>query len=186
MEQTLIVVNPADEVVGYAARSKCHQGQGKRHRAITVLLFNETGKLLLQKRKSPLWDGYWDLTGATHPLHYPDHDESCEEAGARFLATEWGVRASLNRVFAFTYFARIHEACENEFCVLLAGQHQGPVQCNPDYAYDLRWSTHRAFQEGVAATPECYTPWARIVSQKLPTTAWGQRLDAIPADSSAA
>ena len=178
MEQMLILVDHSDEIVGYAPRSTCHRGTGKLHRAITVFLFNSQGEVLLQRRKSRLWDGHWDIAGATHPLHYPGHDESYAEAGARCLQTEWGVRTPLEHVVGFTYYARFHRSCESEYCVLLAGHQRGIVQMNPDYAYDLCWMNCQEFQRDIAEQPSLYTPWACIAAEKFFAHPLGHRLSA--------
>lgn len=88
MEQMLVVVDGSDRVLGYTPRSLCHAGSGRLHRAVLVLLYDGQRRLLLQKRKAELWDGYWDLAGATHPLHLATHDESYESAGQRMLREE--------------------------------------------------------------------------------------------------
>lgn len=168
MDQTLILVDPEDRWLGYAPRAACHQGDGKLHRAIAALLFNRKGQILLQERKSSLWDGYWDVTGATHPLHVGDHrDESYEEAAERCVITEWGIRIPLQRAFAFTYFSRFAEYCENEYCVLLTGLHDGRPECNPDYAYNLRWIDFAACLQEMHREPERFTPWAHLAIRGL-------------------
>ena len=109
MEQTLILVDEFDNFLGYAPKSECHLGEGRLHRAIAVLLFNSRREILLQKRKSKLWDGFWDITGATHVLHHSSvsHNESYEEAARRCLGSEWNIAvSSLDRIFGFTYFER--------------------------------------------------------------------------------
>jgi isopentenyldiphosphate isomerase len=83
-----MVVTPDDAFVGYASRDECHTGQGRLHRALVGILFNGRGQILLQKRKSHLWDNFWDITAATHPLHLPSGDESYEAAMRRCLQAE--------------------------------------------------------------------------------------------------
>jgi len=167
VDQTLILVDAEDRLLGYAERAGCHQGDGKLHRAIAALLFNPQGQILLQERKSSLWDGYWDITGATHPLHVGDRDESYEEAAERCVVTEWGIRIPLQRAFAFTYFSRFAEYCENEYCVLLTGIHDGPLECNSDYAYSLRWIDFATCLQEMDRGPERFTPWAHLAIRGL-------------------
>ena len=162
VDQTLILVDPEDRWLGYGPRAVCHRGDGKLHRAIAVLLFNREGQVLLQERKSSLWDRYWDITGATHPLHLEDRDESYEEAAERCVVTEWGVRIPLQRAFAFTYFSRYGESCENEYCALLTGRYDGRLEGNSDYAYSLRWIDVAACLQEMHREPERFTPWAHL------------------------
>jgi isopentenyl-diphosphate delta-isomerase len=167
VEQTLIVVDREDRWLGYLERSACHHGDGKLHRAIAALLFDSEGNILLQKRKSFLWDGYWDISGATHLLHLETHDESYEEAAERCVTTEWSIRTPLRRAFAFTYFARFAEYCENEYCVVLTGRHHGKLAYNAGYAYDYRWTDVAACHQEMREAPERFTPWAHQAMRGL-------------------
>ncbi|MBI4549106.1 MAG: NUDIX domain-containing protein [Ignavibacteriae bacterium] len=165
--QTLILVDRDDNFLGYASREECHRGDGKLHRAIAVVLFNERGEFLLQKRKSFLWDGYWDITGATHPLHLSERDETYEEAAQRFLQSEWNIVIPVQRIFSFFYFERFKKYCEHELCALLMGECSSSVQFNPEYAYDMRWCTIEQCQSEIKQSPSSFTPWAKIALEKL-------------------
>ena len=48
----LIVVNEQDDILGYETKAACHQGQGRLHRAFSILLFNQRRELLLQQRSA--------------------------------------------------------------------------------------------------------------------------------------
>ena len=160
MDQTLIVVDPSDHRLGYAQRSACHEGDGILHRAIVAILFDVNGLVLLQKRRASLWDGFWDVTGATHPLHLESHDESYEEAAQRCIEAEWGISTTLKREHSFTYFARFAEYCENEYCVVLAGRFEGTPAHNLEHAYDQRWVDPETCLREMRQEPDRFTPWA--------------------------
>ena len=53
----LILVDGGDAPKGYAEKVLCHSGDGRLHRAFTVLLFDDDGRLLLTRRSSTkmLW-----------------------------------------------------------------------------------------------------------------------------------
>lgn len=71
-DQIILAVDSAGNFTGqYIPKSVGHTGKGQRHLAISVLLFNDKGQVLLQKRKHQVFDDIWDVTGATHPLHRP-------------------------------------------------------------------------------------------------------------------
>ena len=162
MGQTLIVVDEADNVVGYASREECHRWPGRLHRAIALLIENAGGQLLMQRRRSGLWDGYWDVTGATHPLHLRERDESYEEAAHRCLRDEWGVDAPLERGLAFVYAEQHGDEGERERCVLFRGRHDGPLALAAAHGYGYRWCS---LDEARALAP--LTPWARIVLDRV-------------------
>ncbi|MCZ6485540.1 MAG: NUDIX domain-containing protein [Acidobacteria bacterium] len=159
--QTLIVVDDHDEIIQYASRSLCHQGNGLLHRGVAIFLHNSQAEILLQKRKHELFDKLWDLAGATHPLHLDDRDESYEESGIRCLKTEWGITLPLHKVLAFTYFERYNDRCENEYCALLAGKYDGKLNPNPSHIYEFRWVTWNQLAQELEGEPKEFTPWLR-------------------------
>ena len=52
MSEAVIQVEENDEVIGPISKFDSHYGEGKYHRAFSVLLFDLSGRLLLQKRAS--------------------------------------------------------------------------------------------------------------------------------------
>lgn len=123
-----------------------------------------------------LWDGFWDLTGATHPLRLGDRDETTEEATHRCLWTEWGIDAPVEEVLSFVYFARQGGHCENEYCTLFLGEFQGQVALNPEHGYEYRWAAFADCLASVALNPEQYTPWATITLERLSAHPVAERL----------
>jgi len=158
-EQMLILVDNNDKFLGYAPRTICHTGKGKRHRAFVIAIYNKEKKLLLQKRKHHVFDGLWDLTAASHPLKLKNKVETYNEAGNRCLKTEWNIRANLRKIGSFNYFSKDEEKCENEHCALLIGKLDGNPQANPDHAYDHRWVSLEELLKEVKQSPNRYTPW---------------------------
>ncbi len=159
--QTLIVVDDEDHVVRYVSRSDCHSGDGLRHRGVAILLHNSQAEVLLQKRKHDLFDNLWDLTGATHPLHLDNRDETYEESGIRCLKAEWGIELPLHRVLAFTYLERDKNRCENEYCVVLAGKYDGELNPNRHHIYEFRWVTWSQLVRELAQERDAFTAWLR-------------------------
>jgi isopentenyl-diphosphate Delta-isomerase len=145
----------------YLGRDEAHRGDGRRHLAITVLLYNRAGQVLLQQRKHPLFDGVWDFTGATHVLHRADGDETFEEATVRCLWREYGVRNVEPRVVGtLNYFARDGAGCENEHCAVVLARHDGPVRLSEEVGYACRWVDPADFLREIQVNPDTFSPWA--------------------------
>ncbi len=147
----------------YIKKQIAHQGEGQRHLAITVLLFNKNGEVLLQQRKHQVFDDLWDLTGATHPLHKKDGtDETIEEATQRCLEVEYGIseKVKLTNLGFFNYFAKYGDLCENEHCAMLIGEYNGQVNLNSEVGYGYKWMDKEEFLKNIAKNPNSYTPWA--------------------------
>lgn len=167
-EQTLVLVDDGGRPTGHAPRPDCHRGDGLRHLAIQLCLFDGAGRVLLQERRSALWDRTWDLAGATHPLRLADgQDESLEEAAQRCLRDEWGIALALEERFAFDYFEREGEWCENEHCVLFTGVFDGTPRPDPRFAYGYRWAEVEELSAAIARDRAAYTPWARVALELL-------------------
>lgn len=163
-KQIILAVDDSGNFQEYILKDLGHQGKGRRHLAITVLLINSQNQVLLQKRKHRIFDNIWDLTGATHPLHKQDNtDETLEQAASRCLQTEYSIteKVNLKNLGFFNYFARYGEFCENEHCYLLAGKYDGEVKLNPNMGYEYKWMNKKEFLKDIKNNPQNYTPWAQ-------------------------
>jgi isopentenyl-diphosphate delta-isomerase len=177
MEQTLILVDNDDRVLGYAPRSVCHTGKGLRHRAFVVALYDNEGKILLQRRKHALFSNRWDLAGASHPLRRRGRNESYAEAAARCVRDEFSIKGiSFRKIGAFNYFAPQGKKCENEHCALIVGKYSGKVKANPKVAYGFRWASLRDTLSEIRRNPESFVMWARMGAKLLQKHSLGKRL----------
>lgn len=169
MDQILLLVDEKDNFLGYASRSQCHAGRGRRHRAFVTLLFDSQNQVTLQKRKHRLFDNLWDLTAISHPLHLDDgHDETYQEASDRALKKEMGIESvSVKKVGAFNYFAQDGQNCENEYCAILTGKYDGQYQPNQDAVYEVKKMAFEEFLTDVKTNPQKYAPWAVLAVKEL-------------------
>ncbi len=88
MDQTILAVDDSGNFLEYIPKETGHTGAGQRHLAITVLIYNSKGQVLLQRRKHQIFDNIWDFTGATHPLHKPHLCHSEERSDVGILINE--------------------------------------------------------------------------------------------------
>jgi 16S rRNA (adenine1518-N6/adenine1519-N6)-dimethyltransferase len=159
-EERFPVVDKHDRKIGEARRSEVHENN-LRHRAIHVLIFNQKGELLLQKR-SPWKDRHpslWDSSAAGHV----SVDEEYDAAARRELAEELGVETKLNRVAKIQASERTGE----EFIWLYSGESEGPfhfprmeidaVQFFPIEVVD-KWNAQKP-EEFAPGFRECWAIW---------------------------
>lgn len=167
----LLLVDEQDNFLGkYAKRIDCHTGKGIRHRAFVTLLENDKGQVLLQKRKHKLWDGFWDTTAISHPVHLKDHDETYFEAADKTQKREMGISGvPLTNIGGFPYFAKFGKMCENEYCAVLVGKFNGKVTPNPDFVYDYKWLDKQTFITSCLKEDPAFTPWAILTGRLLDT-----------------
>lgn len=168
-DQMLIRVDKSDRLLGYGPRSRFHTGLGTLHRAFVTLLFNAQNQVLLQRRKHKLFDGYWDFTAISHPLHLSNgHDETYQEASDRALDKEMGIgHVEVKKIGAFVYFAKDGKNCENEYCAVLVGKWTGKHKPNPDEVYESKWIDFKQFLIDVGHNQKIYTPWAVLAASNL-------------------
>lgn len=161
--QIILAINDSGQFSGeYIPKIVGHIGEGKRHLAITVLLYNSKGEVLLQKRKHKVFDNLWDFTGSTHPLHLENgQDETVEEATLRCLNVEYGIKEKvpLKNFDFFNYFAQVGALCENEHCAMMVGEYNGNINVNPEVGYEYKWMPKEKFLEDTTKNPSIYCPW---------------------------
>lgn len=164
MDDQILLCDEKGNFTGkYIPKEVGHSGLGKRHLAITVLISNNKGEVLLQKRKHRVFDNIWDLTGATHPLHKDGSDETFEDATLRCLKREYNIPPiTVRKLGAFNYFAQYGELCENEHCALMVGEYNGAINLNKDVGYTCRWVRKNKFLEDIEKNPQKYSPWGRV------------------------
>src|SRR6185503_4772968 len=102
-DEPLVLVNDADEEIGFASKGQCHDGEGLLHRAFSVFLFSPEGEVLLQQRSSQkrLWPGAWSNACCSHPRR----GEALDDAMRRRLREELSVEAEVRFLFKFRYSA---------------------------------------------------------------------------------
>jgi isopentenyl-diphosphate delta-isomerase len=85
------LVDQAGLALGTAAKLRAHQPPGRLHRAVSVFLLDDGGRLLLQRRALGKYHsgGLWSNTCCSHPR--PGEDPA--RAAARRVAEELGVAA---------------------------------------------------------------------------------------------
>ena len=121
MTEHVVLVDESDNEIGSMEKLEAHQAPGQLHRAISVFLFDSTGRLLLQRRSHQKhhFQRLWGNTACSHPRP----GEETVAAGERRLREEMGIRASLRELGTFTYRAEDAESglVEHELDHVLIG-----------------------------------------------------------------
>ncbi len=162
--QIILAVDDEGKFLEYIPKEIGHIGEGRRHLAITVLLYNSKGEVLLQKRKHKIFDNIWDFTGATHPLHKENGaDESLDKATLRCLKIEYRIESDiqLKNLGFFNYFAKDGENCEHEHCAMMIGEYNGEIKMDQSIGYEYKWVDKGEFLKDIENNPQNYTPWAK-------------------------
>lgn len=165
-DEPLILVDANDRQTGRMSKADCHDGEGTLHRAFSIFLFADDGRLLLQKRAAGkrLWPGYWSNSCCSHPRD----GESIEVAAVRRLEDELHTGAELQFVYKFTYQAVFRElGAEHELCHVFLGRLDGAATANDTEIAELRYLHADELDRELSATPDVFTPWFKLEWQRL-------------------
>ena len=99
MDEIFEIVDDFNNVIGIAPRSQCHGNPGLCHRTAHVVVLNELGDILLQKRSNDkdIQPGKWDSAVGGHLIV----GETFEEAAVREMNEELGIPDSQKITFLF-------------------------------------------------------------------------------------
>lgn len=156
--EDLILVDSADNEIGYLSKAECHDGDGLLHRAFSVFIFDADGRLLLQQRgnEKRLWPGYWSNSCCSHPRK----GESMSYATSRRLREELGIDVDLEYVYQFQYQASYGKhGSEHELCSVYLGRCMEFVRPNATEIEAIRFIPIDGLKSEMKKTPDSFTPW---------------------------
>lgn len=163
----VVLVDDKDRVVGYKEKFETHKITVPLHRAISVVIFSKDGKkILLQKRAKAkaTWPLFWTNACCTHPLR----GESYKAAAERRLKEEMGFSTPIKQVFKFIYKAKYDEVWgEHELDTVFIGNYEGKIKPNPEEVANYKWVEISKLVSDVKKNPDKYTPWFKIILEKL-------------------
>jgi isopentenyl-diphosphate delta-isomerase len=157
VEERVILVSPDDEPVGTAEKLAAHRS-GALHRAFSVFVLDEGGRILMQRRADGKYHagGLWSNTCCGHPRP----GEETETAAERRLREEMGFSCELTDLFSFTYRVDMGNGLwEHEIDHVLTGRHEGAPAPDPAEVAEWRWLLPDALEREIAREPDRFTPW---------------------------
>ena len=135
-EESLDVVTEKGEIIRTLPRSEIHGNPSLMHRVVHVLVFNDKGDILLQKRSmsKDVAPGKWDTSVGGHV----NSGETPEEAVKREMEEELGI-SECNLEFLYTY---IHSNdYESELVYTYSCTYNGKIKFQEDEIDEVRpWS----------------------------------------------
>ena len=164
IQQNVILVDEHDREVGLMEKMEAHH-KGLLHRAFSVLVFNENGELLLQRRAFGKYhsEGLWTNTCCSHP--YPG--ESILEAGKRRLFEEMGFTCELSEVFSFIYKAELENGLiEHELDHVIVGFSEETPHLNLEEVSAFKWMNVDEIKADIKENSSHYTAWFRILIEE--------------------
>ncbi|HVF38940.1 MAG TPA: isopentenyl-diphosphate Delta-isomerase [Gemmatimonadaceae bacterium] len=155
--ERVILVSECDEDLGAAQKLDVHRS-GALHRAFSVILFDDHGRVLLQRRAASKYHSpaLWSNTCCGHPRP----GESTIGAAARRLHEEMGVTSKLIPLFSFIYRADLRGGLvEHELDHVFVGQ-TADFPCHDRTEVDeWRWIEMNATRLWLQREPQAFTAW---------------------------
>lgn len=143
-------VNDQDQVIDSVTRGEAHSNPEIFHRSVFVLVFNQAGELLLQKRSASKdrFPEFWTVSASGHV----NYGQSYDEAAARELEEELGLSLVLKPE------QKIFEPEESEFSWIYSAElaDNQPINFDPTEISAVRFvapSELRQFQQNHPLTP---------------------------------
>lgn len=163
----VILVNSSDEILGFIEKLEAHR-LGLLHRAISVVVLNSKGELLLQKRAQNKYHspGLWTNTCCSHP--FPG--EETKHAAHRRLKEEMGLSANLEFLFKFKYKTRFpNNLIEHELDHVFLCHTDEEPSLNPEEAVDWKYMSLSSVKSDIRRNPHHYTYWFKLIVERLQT-----------------
>jgi len=165
MEKTqVILVDEHDQTIGLMEKMEAHR-RGLLHRAVSVFVFDGSGRLLLQQRATHKYHsgGLWTNTCCSHP--FPGEDTAV--AAARRLEEEMGLSLPLDFAFSFRYRAVLDNGLtEHELDHVFIGYTDQSPDINPEEAAAYRWISSQALEKDLAINASSYTAWFKLIYRR--------------------
>lgn len=165
-EEQVVLVDEQNEVLGYMGKLEAHK-RGLLHRAISVIVFNNKGEILVQQRALTKyhWAGIWSNTCCSHPRE----NESFQDAAERRLFEELGFRTPLKEEFQFIYKAYDEKSglTEWEYDSVFTGTYNEPFNFNKEEINAIRWMNTEDLLTDIKNKPEEYSFWFKIILEEM-------------------
>lgn len=157
----VILVDTQDNTIGTMEKLEAHK-KGMLHRAFSVVLFNNKGEVLLQKRAKDKYHsgGLWTNTCCSHPMP----GENIVDATRRRLREEMGIDLQPRFAYKFIYKTNLDkDLVEHEYDHVFIGNYDGSPEVNRDEVEDWKYVKLDWLKDDINKHPENYTYWFRLI-----------------------
>ena len=164
MQDQVILVDRFDNPLGMGDKLLTHV-QGRLHRALSVLIYNSDGEMLLQRRSFEKYHsaGLWTNACCSHPMQ----GEKPEEAAKRRLMEEMGLSCELYLADKFIYYSDLDDGlAEHELDYVYVGYTDDKPVPNSLEVAATRYISLDDLAIELNKHPRHFTSWFHIMCEK--------------------
>lgn len=165
-EEFVVLSDLEGNDIGSMSKTDAHV-MGVLHKAISVMLFNDEGKILVQQRGLTKyhWAGVWSNAVCSHPRK----NESPKDAAKRRVYEELGIQTELEFSFEFIYKAYDLSSglTEFEYDYVFLGKYNGYFNLNKYEVNDIVWMDINQINKDIEVNPDKYSFWFKIILNEL-------------------
>ena len=184
MGENCILVDENDKIIGKDSKVNCHIGNGKLHRAFSVLLFNNSNELLIQKRarEKITFPSIWANSCCSHPLHIDSEIkgiEGAKTAAKRKMEQELGInpeeinREHLQYITKMRYKARADKKwIEYEIDYIFVIKCDVKINPNKIEIEDTKYVNPEELEELFLDKNAKIGPWFRLIKENFLNDIW--------------
>lgn len=158
-------IDLTDKPIGMVPKIEAHL-KGIRHKAFSILIFNQFGEMLIQKRAKEKYHsgGLWSNACCSHQIT----EDVLTEANKR-LFEELGIQCDLRSVFIFHYLEKVStEMIENETDEVLIGvMNKCIVYPSLAEADEVKWVGMTDLIDDIRINTNKYTVWFKIILEMI-------------------
>ncbi|MGD8201675.1 isopentenyl-diphosphate Delta-isomerase [Ornithinimicrobium sp. W1679] len=164
----VVLVDEDGTETGTASRTEVHGTDTPLHRAFSLYLFDDEGRVLITRRALDklTWPGVWTNACCGHPRP----GEALADAVRRRLGEELGLQVEDLQLVLPDFRYRAVDASgivEHELCPVLVGRVAGELAPDPAEVCEHAWVAWPDLVAAVRATPQVYSPWAALQVPQL-------------------
>ena len=161
----VILVDNEDNEIGVMEKMEAHR-KGKLHRAFSVILQNEKGDFLVQKRADNKYHsaGLWSNSCCSHPLP----GEDLKKAVGRRLMEEISAQSEVDFMFKFKYQVSLdNNLVEHEIDHVFKGIINFVPKPNEEEVSELKFISETDLREDMNDNPHSYTYWFHEIMSRI-------------------
>lgn len=166
MPEKVQIVDENDQPIGSATREAVWT-KGLYHQTIHIIIHDEHGNILLQKRspQKRLYPNRWTSAVSGHV----DEGETYKTSASRELVEEIGISIPLKYLGKFVFHHQGDGKLINQFNSVFRGEipHTTPLVLAPEEISEAKWFTRDELANKIAGTPDDFTPAAREVIRRF-------------------